>query len=63
MYDLFFSPAAERYLKKLRERLPEDACRTALLAIMKDPASAPGNEEICQRHMDFILITKVSATK
>jgi mRNA interferase RelE/StbE len=37
MYDLLFSPAAERYLKKLREKTLKDAYRTAFLAIMKDP--------------------------
>mgnify|MGYP001001378904 CR=1 FL=1 len=37
MYDLLFSPAAERYLKRLREKPLKDAYRAAFLAIMKDP--------------------------
>lgn len=37
MYDLLFSPAAERYLKKLKEEPLKDAYKAAFLAIMKDP--------------------------
>ncbi len=37
MYDLLFSPAAERYLKKLRDKPLKDAYRAAFLGIMKAP--------------------------
>ena len=37
MYDLLFSPTAERYLKKLKEEPLKDAYKAAFLAIMKDP--------------------------
>ena len=37
MCDLLFSPAAERYLKKLRETSLRDAYRAAFLAIMENP--------------------------
>ena len=37
MYDLLFSPAAERYLKKLKEEPLKDAYKAAFLLIMKDP--------------------------
>jgi|LSQX01.1.fsa_nt_gb mRNA interferase RelE/StbE len=37
MYDVLFSPAGERYLKRLKEKPLKDAYRAAFLAIMKDP--------------------------
>jgi mRNA interferase RelE/StbE len=37
MYDLLFSPAAERYLKKLRETSLKDGYRASFLAIMENP--------------------------
>jgi len=37
MYDLLFSPAAERYLKKLKEEPLKDAYKASFLLIMKDP--------------------------
>lgn len=37
MYELLFSPPAERYFKKLKERALKKAFKAALLEISKDP--------------------------
>lgn len=37
MYDLYFSPPAERYFKKLKENPLKEAYKTALLEIKKNP--------------------------
>ena len=37
MHDLFFSPAAERYFKKIKEKALKEAFREALLKIAEDP--------------------------
>lgn len=38
MYELLFSPAAERYFKKLKEKQLKEAYRKALLLIQETPA-------------------------
>lgn len=37
MYEILFSPAAERYFKKLKEKPLKDAYKTALLKLRKNP--------------------------
>ena len=37
MYELLFSPIAERYFKKLKQKALKEAFKTALLEISKNP--------------------------